>query len=258
MHRTTNNNHIATVFADGNGLGQLFARARREAADAGQMDETKSLSVAIKNITRTALIEAVAEITQATDEVMPAIPHILGGDDIFVSLPATLVWDFLPKFLCKMKEGFEMENLAPMPSVSAGVVICHAAFPIGDQAEISEALMRQAKKHVAGDGWSFSWLDITAEETQSLRDRAPWLLSEFEGRREAIEGLKELPNSARSSLRTVLSQPGDRNLALQHFAERSPEVKTVVAKLFPSAGNALDEADFQVLEDSLSITRWLQ
>ncbi len=264
-HRTITNNHIATVFADGNGLGQLFARERNEAATTGSMKQIKTLSSEIKGITRKALIKAVGEITQDADQVMPAIPHILGGDDIFVSVPATRVWDFLPLFLRRMKKGFETKGLKPMPSVSAGVVICHAAFPIGDQAEISEALMRQAKKHVAGDGWSFNWIDITAEGPQPLRERSPWLLREFEDRREALESLRDLPNSARSSLRTVLRQPGNRNLALKHFMERSPEVDRVVSRLFPSAGGTpgkgdfrILETDFQILDDSLSITRWLQ
>ena len=91
--RTHTGNHVATIFADGNGFGKLFRELRAAAAESeGGLQELRRVSKAVKDATKQALRKAIEEITDdrvAAANRMPAVPHILGGDDVLVTVPAT-------------------------------------------------------------------------------------------------------------------------------------------------------------------------
>ena len=91
--RTHTDNHVATIFADGNGFGKLFRELRAAAAESENgLQELRRVSKAVKDATKRALQKGIEEITDdrvAAANRMPAVPHVLGGDDVLVTVPAT-------------------------------------------------------------------------------------------------------------------------------------------------------------------------
>lgn len=269
-------NHIATIFADGNGLGSLFSAARRSAIESGDTTDLKELSNAIKTATKNGLKQAVKEISEAERDggFMPAVPHILGGDDVLVSVPATRMWSFLLTFMEAMKGELAAHSLLNGTDVSfsAGVVICHQAFPIGDQVELADELMRKAKRAVNGQGWSFAWRDVTNEGVD-VTDRV-FTLEDWEGLQELIEAAKHLGggdkkhgNAARNNVREELMIPDEhaRTLHLRHLADRLDGAAPLFDRAFGPNWRERSAAESPVtatqthdLLAALSIMRWQQ
>ena len=89
-------NHIATVYADGNAIGALFDRI----AAHGDPDLKEQASAAISAATRKSLLEAtLAVLGEDPREPLPVIPHIVGGDDLVVSVVADRAWRFTVSYL---------------------------------------------------------------------------------------------------------------------------------------------------------------
>ncbi len=265
QYRSTDNNHLATIFADGNGLGGLFAEARTRAADDGteqSLEYLRTLSKGIKEATGEALLKATLEILRPDDTQLPVVPHIQGGDDILVTVPALRAWRFLRVFLEASQQGYAAFGQRDRPpTMSAGIVICHDAFPIGDQVELTEELLRQAKRHVLGNGMSFAWTDVTWDGPRPVAGRPAWDLTKLNDRAETLNAVVELPGSTRSSLRTMLSDPDPaaRQARLVHFVTRMPGSASFVSGVLPAGwrhNRRLSDEATQDLLDTLSLGRW--
>lgn len=246
-------NHLALIFADGNGLGAMFVKARAAAQSSGCTLDMKSLSADIKFVTGGAILTAAKAVLSNADVQLPVVPHILGGDDVLVSLPASRAWPFLRAFLSTMRTGFQKYSEAA-PSVSAGMVICHRDYPIANQVELAETLLLSAKRHVAGRDWSFLWADVTAEGPIPPL-RTPWKLSDLDARADALDMLNGIPKSSKQRLQEILSHV-DANIArqlLDHQAARMDGAASFLSKLHLSDDNEIRRA---VITDSLSIGRW--
>ncbi|SHJ89761.1 hypothetical protein SAMN02745244_03531 [Tessaracoccus bendigoensis DSM 12906] len=266
--RTSTDNHIATIFADGNGLGALFDHLREDAIEKGNTGHLLDVSKRIKNATEDGLKAAIRSTLSPERDgaIMAAIPHILGGDDVLVSVPATRVWPFLRAFMTTMKDKLSDEAFEGAGSISfsAGVVICHQAFPIGDQVELAENLLRRAKKQVYGDGWTFAWQDVTNEGT-SPGDRV-LAMEDWPRLDELIHTAKNLGeerkgNTARATVRSELRIPDieTRSLRLRHLADRLGGAKDLFDLAFGNSwreGNVTDAHTSDLLA-ALSIMRWL-
>ena len=264
QYRATQDNHLATIFADGNGLGGLFAEARARAADDGteqSLEDLRTLSKGIKEATGEALLKATLEILRPDDTQLPVVPHIQGGDDILVTVPALRAWRFLRVFLEASQQGYTAFGQTNRPTMSAGIVICHDAFPIGDQVELAEELLRQAKRHVLGNGMSFAWTDVTWDGPRPAAGRPAWDLTKLNNRAKTLNAVVELPGSIRSSLRTMLSDPDPaaRQARLQHFVTRMPESAPFLSGVLGAdwtQSEVLSQAATQDVLDTLSLGRW--
>ncbi|GAA3879087.1 Cas10/Cmr2 second palm domain-containing protein [Tessaracoccus defluvii] len=266
--RTTTNNHIATVFADGNGLGGLFGHLRDEAIRDGSTRHLLEVSKRIKQATENGLRAAIetSRIAERDGKVMAAIPHILGGDDVLVSVPATRVWTFLITFMTTMQQllGEDPYEEARSISFSAGVVICHQAFPIGDQVELAERLLRQAKWVEQGQEWTFAWQDVTNEGSQPLERVVR--LDEWPRHEALMEAARHIGgekggNTARATLRAELRLPdiGARTLRLRHLADRMEGAEDLFNLAFGQEwrDEPVTDAHTRDLLGALSIMRWL-
>lgn len=266
--RTSTDNHIATIFADGNGLGALFEHLQDEAIASGDTGQLLAVSKRIKQATEAGLMAAI-EATRIPDRdggVMAAVPHILGGDDVLVSVPATRVWPFLRAFMTAMQQQLREDSYEEARSVSfsAGVVISHQAFPIGDQVELAERLLRKAKQEIDGQGWSFAWQDVTNEGTR-LAERV--LVMEDWERYDAIIkaaldlGGKSRGNAARGTVKSELMLPDveARTLRLRHLADRMEGAEDLFKLAFGTKwrNEHVTDADTKDLLAALSIMRWL-
>lgn len=253
-NRTTVDNHLALIFADGNGMGALFESAWTEAKEVGSTLGILDTSKKIKTATFRALEESTEHMLKPDDRVLPAIPHIFGGDDVLVSVPADRAWPFLSSFLNSVKEGYA--GLPHDPSISAGMVICREKYPIGDQVELAERLMRLAKEKVNGTGWSFLWTDVTADGPQPVRGREPWTLKDLEQRRAALDHIVAQGNSAWASVLECLARPDHAALNLWRLGKDHRPVGVLLQKLGIPSDQIPSAAHLSLVADTLSLARW--
>ncbi len=288
-------NHLALINADGNGFGALFTGLRthlRRVAPSeletwlGQM---KELSGAAHDATKAALETATAELRSASDAgsktTCPVVPHIMGGDDLLVSVPARFAWLFVQSFVTHANKGFSEAQVAmstfaeehpsldgtalkvPELSMSAGVVICGVKFPFGDQVALSEQVLREAKDRVKGSASSIAWHDVTWEGNELRHHDRAWLVetpaqgggaANLGGLPNLTDGKKlvdltaALPQSGRQALWRVLEAPNPSvalsGLKRQEYRQQGvKEVSEAVPREWDKVA---------VIRDALSLARW--
>ncbi|WP_345127728.1 Cas10/Cmr2 second palm domain-containing protein, partial [Streptomyces chiangmaiensis] len=168
-------NHLATVSIDGNAFGEFFKALAKEGSDDPRMRNWKTrISQSLSAATRDALTEATMSLplTDERDQVV-VVPHVVGGDDVLVSLPADQAWAFTLAFLRQFGQAvrtatadiLEMlngrragrsEGEPPLeaPTASAGIVFAHSGYPLNLLAESAGRRLREAKRAVRGKYYS--------------------------------------------------------------------------------------------------------
>ena len=154
--------HTALVYADGNQIGAFI----KDATAAGVTKDTLARSITEAN--RNAVVAAVLGVLDLdpTTHDVPVSPHLIAGDDLLVSLPATLVWPFLRAYLPTFEREMGTVGAGTVqlsPTASAGVVIAHGTYPFTDVMALAGTALNKAKREVRGARSSVCWLDVTAD-----------------------------------------------------------------------------------------------
>lgn len=176
-------NHLATVAVDGNAFGAFFTALADEGGQDPALHGAKAtISEALSAATRSALAHATLELPLTLEhERLCLVPHVVGGDDVLVSLPAEQAWRFTLTFLAEFgqlvrKETAEVldrlnelrngrpgqARLEP-PTASAGIVFAHASHPLNLLVESAGQRLSEAKRAFGGRCASVQWLDLTAD-----------------------------------------------------------------------------------------------
>lgn len=177
-------NQLATVFIDGNAVGAFFAAlAKAAAGDETLQQEKRRISRKLSDATFEALeVATIATMAEPLEDCLWVVPHVLGGDDVLVSMPAERGWAFTVAFLDYFEQKLRehtgetitvvnarrgpAERPIAAPSASAGLVFADASYPLNLLVDAAEGCLRAAKRLVAGRASSVQWLDITADGTQ--------------------------------------------------------------------------------------------
>lgn len=145
-------NYVAYLVADGNGMGQLFGRCDQK--------QITQLSEGLSQVLAKSLTEAVAKFQKIMStaafrnhnaNLIPMLPLILGGDDLFALIPAPYALDFARQFCLAWEE--QMRNLVkevgltdiPPPTIATAVVICKSTYPYALAHRRAEVLLKEAK-----------------------------------------------------------------------------------------------------------------
>jgi hypothetical protein len=252
-----NRNHLATVFADGNAIGSLFGRV----VASGDPEAKKHVSRAVSQATRRAL--AVATRAVLPEEIgsnkVPVIPHVVGGDDLLVSVVADRAWQFVTTYLSSFEQHLLedpavhpfMLNGTP-PSASAGVVFAHATFPFRRAVELSEAALKHAKREQAGRFPAVAWLDVTQDGEHAPEHRVAWKLEQLLAAGDALRQLRaEVPPSGRAVLERLID-PADPALSKARIGDHMRRLnRHSVVEPFLGGGGSIVR-----LADALSLVRW--
>jgi hypothetical protein len=256
-------NHLATVAADGNQFGAFFAAlAKAAVSDAGFEQIKRTVSVALADAADEALAIATSAVQPPGAKQICVVPHVVGGDDVVVTLPADLAWQFTCVFLETFETlvaattvaargslknaGFEVGRL----SASAGIVFADARYPFGLALEAADQQMTMAKRSNKGSGAAVRWLDLTADGPEAPERRPVALSLLRDGGRAtdtagALDGLVALPASHRAELRHALRTVDE--LSAASIASR----KGTTAQVRPFLDNpALP------LDAALDLVRW--
>ncbi len=150
--------YVAYLVADGNGMGALFERCQTP-------ELINRLSTRLSEIVRKSLVKPTQQLMrfapskQGADRIVPLLPLILGGDDLFALLPAPWALSFAQCF-CRNFEYLmgqfiaETPELAdgPRPTMASAVVICKSKFPFYLAHQRGEALLKEVKQLSKGPG----------------------------------------------------------------------------------------------------------
>lgn len=246
-HRTRN--HLATIHADGNGIGGLMSALTGAAVGDDRLAGLRQSIVGDIDAATARAFEAANDAVSRNAAVEGAIRHFGGGDDLLASVAAPRAWDFVMvlglEFQRQLGERLEshrddLKQLChPIESLSLGVGItfAHTAHPFADARSLAFDAMKQAKKAVGGARPAVSWIDLTAED--SLPKDRHILLESLIAERRMSNPVAELPPSARSSLGEILASYDDPEPEVARWAKRT--------------GNAVR---FENLSHNLSRARW--
>jgi hypothetical protein len=250
-------NHIATVYADGNAIGALFDRIAAQGDPALKEQASAALSAA----TRQALLEATrAVLGEDPQEPLPVIPHIVGGDDLVVSVVADRAWQFTVQYLDAFRAharaipGADGGPGAAPPSASAGLVFAHQKFPFRRAAELAAGRLRAAKRAFHGVSPAVAWLDVTRDGEQAPDAVQAWALDDLLELEDALAALREVEPSGRAVLERLVDtgQPAVSLARLREHArrlDRGAVVEPFLAGLAPGAGT-------ERMAGALSVARW--
>ena len=149
--------YVAYIVADGNNMGQVFSACKTP-------QQMKALSQGLTEAVHQALAEPTQMLMEQErpkdlpEDFIPVYPLILGGDDVFVLLPAPWALDFARRFA----QAYEREMAqvvsglgVPTPTISVAMVICKNKHPYALAHEAGERRLKEAKrmgKRLALDG----------------------------------------------------------------------------------------------------------
>ena len=146
--------YVAYLVADGNGMGKIFNGCPTP-------ESLRGLSKKLSEIVCESLAAPTNKLMKIhthseKEHFIPVLPLILGGDDLFVLLPApwaiSFAQDFCNEFEKRMNDHLKDEaDLDPDPegdraSMAAAVVICKSSFPFYLAHQRGEELLKSAKR----------------------------------------------------------------------------------------------------------------
>jgi hypothetical protein len=260
----TARNHIATVYVDGNAVGAFFDQI----ATGGDPALKAAISAALSQATRAALREAARAILGPDPaSPLPVIPHVVGGDDLVVSVVADRAWAFTTTYLQEFSRALSTLDLprdlaARLPTASAGLVLAHAKFPFRRAAELAAERLSTAKRTPAvgrrqpvGITPAVAWLDVTRDGERPPPGQRPWSLDAL---CEQAGNLRELREKVEPSGRAVLGRlldPASPEVSLARLrdhARRLDRAKVLEPFLRDSdAGEAV-----ATIAEALALARW--
>lgn len=147
-------NYVAYIVADVNNMGKIFSSC-------DSFDKLKNLSDTLDKVIIQSLAKPTKLLIQKQKEVIkpsnnskliPVLPLILGGDDVFALIPAKCALNFTMRFSQEfesiMKKSLETIGISSSmsPTISSAVIICKKNFPYQIAHNIGEELLRTAKK----------------------------------------------------------------------------------------------------------------
>jgi len=206
-------NYVAYLIADVNDMGLVFGSC-------DNFGSLTQLSKVLNNVLWRALSEPTKKLLQKIDaktSFIPVLPLILGGDDLFVLLPAQWALDFTRCF-CEKFEEYIQEDLKGkttfQPTISAAVIICKAKFPYTVAHALGEELLADTKKVAKENKIStISFRVITGNEIVRAPERdknqtfiADYLVysvAEIKKLLDYRKELAELPGRRRAQLQTI-------------------------------------------------------
>ncbi|MGW1677945.1 Cas10/Cmr2 second palm domain-containing protein [Saccharopolyspora sp. NPDC002376] len=239
--------HVALIYADGNAIGKFISDLHGMPKNKSARNLLDKVTKAIDDSTWGALVTAVREIW-APGAVLPVIPHLVGGDDVLVSVPADRAWDFVRKLQSEFKRRIEHETNGTgvnAPSLSAGIVFHHHTKPLHVMHDLVSSMLRSAKRQYLGAEAAIAWQDATHDGQESI-GRTPFRHSKLEDEFPKLKELAELPNAARQRLAELLrshelgSKPVEQHLRRLDLA----------GKVAPFREDPI------LLADALGMVRW--
>ncbi|MEZ5095523.1 MAG: hypothetical protein R2731_05090 [Nocardioides sp.] len=176
--RKDSRSHLAVIAADGNSMGAWFTALREHATHSGDRELLARASARVDRAIKTAARAASSHVNQGEVPavVYPVERQYLGGDDLLVSLPAVLAWEFAHAVATSFAQitgrlSAALANRAlPAPTLGIGIAFAHRAHPFAQSRAQAESAMQAAKRRGQGlESWiGFRDLTVDGEDSWNL------------------------------------------------------------------------------------------
>ena len=170
--------YVAYIVADGNGMGEIFGECDDE-------KQARALSRKMDDVLREALAEPIRlfmnnPAAKRRPRFIPALPLILGGDDLFALVPAPWALD-IARHLCatfqsEMTKFAQEQGITREITMTAAVVFCKANYPYYLAHDIGEDRLSETKRMVkalARTGTHLSAVDFEIVLGSQIAPQAP-------------------------------------------------------------------------------------
>jgi CRISPR/Cas system-associated protein Cas10 (large subunit of type III CRISPR-Cas system) len=141
------NGYIGVIYADGNEIGAII----EELDSPGDFVE---FSDKLYNITEKSVFSAIAEYINPSEAgILPFEIISIGGDDVFIILPANIALQVTNQLCKNLKDKTENSGMPQMKDItfSVGVTIAKSNFPIYYIYDLVNQLLKNAKKTAKKD-----------------------------------------------------------------------------------------------------------
>lgn len=263
--RHRSRNHLATIHADGNGVGGLMSRLASKKELAGLRSK---IITELDRATRDAYEKANAVVSEGS-RVEGSILHFGGGDDLLVSVAAPQAWDFVMVLASTFEERLagllrdharDLEQIggigANQVSLGIGMTFAHASHPVADARDLAFKAMKQAKDRVRGEQSAVVWLDLTAEDRLPKHRKVKLSTLLEERRDDRANPVMTLSPSARSILGEIVNDCGARIAKAGNREELAKARRQARDEVERWSKRTQRSVAFDGLEDSLSRARW--
>ena len=145
---------VCLIAADGNAVGEFLTQVKKSGGDAAAAARMLNRATVLAVASASAQRCQVAGYGPEGETGMAVIPHLVGGDDVLVSVGARFAWDFARSLL----QAFDRElaeqwsslsdnparRLSP-PTLSAALVFHHHSEPLAGCIDAAERALKQVK-----------------------------------------------------------------------------------------------------------------
>ncbi len=153
---TGENDWIAIIHADGNGLGKVVQKVGRN------LEEYRDFSQKLDECTKNAAREAFRATTYTGEKIVPIRPVVLGGDDLTLICRADIAIPYAETFMREFERQTELHLGAMLErhqvfngenklTCCAGIAYVKSSYPFYYGYELAVALCDQAKKDAKND-----------------------------------------------------------------------------------------------------------
>lgn len=257
-------NYVAYLIADVNDMGVIFGSC-------DNFSRLTQLSNDLNNVLWRALAEPTKKLLQTETKTpfIPILPLILGGDDLFVLMPAQWALDFTRCF-CERFEEYIQQALKGktgfQPTISAAVIICKAKFPYTIAHALGEELLKNTKKVAKESKTStISFRVITGNEIVKASERditqtfvagyPVYSLAEIKKLLDYRKKLADLPGRRRAQLQSMFYKAEEINEYEKIKKEWRPELERLVQRMDRPLSEKVTAA-LKELGDPEEETRW--
>lgn len=254
---------LAVIHADGNGLGQIFLDFCEEVGAKTSEEYRKKYYKFSKGLDECTTKAAAFALKEMRDKIgnssieIPAIPLVLGGDDLTIicdgQYAIKFTKDFLNKFVeetgnnPKIKEVFTIDGKSKEISlgICAGIAIIKPHFPFHQAYHLAEQLLQSAKKTkiISPSLSAFDYhvlYDSSGTTLEEIRDKTPFVARPY-----VVTPIDE-------ALKTTEDATKKDWLKYHHFDQLKTRVEVMIAK-DDDDKNQLPNSQLHVLREGLFV-----
>ncbi|MBC8181890.1 hypothetical protein H8E88_12290 [candidate division KSB1 bacterium] len=136
------NGYIGIIYADGNRMGLRLEKKCKKKSDYKKLGDTVTTAI------RESLFHSINSNLSSNDsfKTFPFEIFLIGGDDVILAVPALFAIPIAMDMCYQFKKATVIKELAPKGiSISAGIVLTHANYPIHQTIQYAEQLLKSAK-----------------------------------------------------------------------------------------------------------------
>ncbi len=271
------NGYMAVLHADGNSVGNRF-KALVEKKTPGFFNNwllRESFFLKVRSGVRIAFTDSLVKFYETGDysdaDFFPAMPLMLGGDDLLIVLAADRAHGFVEILAAKLKETtkglFKSDGQKAPLSMGFGLLICKDSFPFFKAHSLAEELASSAKKlkrddkelslvdwNVMSESWHagigptrFKQCVVKINNEKLILSGKPYVV---DGAIDGRPDLKMFLRKARDLQQKRRSDNSGKNLArtqLKYIYERLPEGRFACQLLFDELKH---REDLKVMDES--------